>query len=80
MTLKDAIANRIIQLCKERTIAPNELANRAGVNPSTVYSILGSKSKRPEVATIKKICDALEITLGEFFSTEEFDKLEQEIE
>ena len=80
MTLKDAIANRITELCKQHGIAPNELANRAGVNPSTIYSILGSKSKRPEVTTIKKICDALEITLGQFFSTNEFDSLEQEIQ
>ncbi|MBQ3257979.1 MAG: helix-turn-helix transcriptional regulator [Oscillospiraceae bacterium] len=80
MTLKDAIANRIMELCRQQGIAPNELANRAGVSPSTVYSILGSKSKRPEVATIKKICDALEITLGQFFSTKEFDGLEQEIQ
>lgn len=79
MTVKEAIANRILQLCKERTIAPNELSNIAGLNPSTVYSILGSKSKSPEIVTIKKLCDALEITLGEFFSTEEFDSLEQEI-
>ncbi len=79
MTIKQAIAERIIQLCKERGIAPNELGNMAGINPSTIYSILGSKSKSPEVATIKKLCDALEITLGEFFSTPEFDALEQEI-
>ena len=44
-----------------------------------IYSILGEKSKSPEVATIKKICDGLGITLGEFFSTREFDELEQEI-
>jgi DNA-binding Xre family transcriptional regulator len=79
LTVKEAIANRILQLCKERTIAPNELGNIAGINPSTIYSILGPKSKSPEVATIKKLCDALEITLGEFFSTPEFDGLEQEI-
>ena len=79
MTVKEAIARRINELCKQHTIAPNELANRAGLNPSTVYSILGSKSKSPEIATIKKLCDALEITLGEFFSTPEFDELEQEI-
>ena len=79
MTLKQAIANRILQLCKERTIAPNELGNRCGMNPSTIYSILGPKSKSPEIATIKKICDGLEITLGAFFSTSEFDTLEQEI-
>ena len=29
--------------------------------------------------TIKKLCDGLGITLGEFFSTPEFDALEQEI-
>ena len=37
MTVKQAIANRIVQLCKERTIAPNELGNMAGINPSTIY-------------------------------------------
>ena len=79
MNVKDAIADRIRSLCAEREIAPNELGNLAGLNPSTVYSILGNKSKSPEIATIKKICDDFDITLGEFFSTEEFDQLEQEI-
>ena len=51
----------------------------AGLHPSTIYSILGSKSKSPEIVTIKKICDGLDITLGEFFSTPAFDDLEQEI-
>ena len=80
MTVKQAIANRIVQLCKERTIAPNELGNMAGINPSTIYSILGPKSKSPEVATIKKLCDGLNISLGEFFSCPLFDDLEQEIQ
>ena len=79
MNTKQAVANRIIELCKEKGIAPNELSNIAGLNPSTIYSILGTKSKSPEVVTIKKICDGLGITLGEFFSTSEFDNLEQEI-
>ena len=79
MTVKEAIAARIMQLCREKTIAPNELSNMAGINPSTLYSILGTKSKSPEIVTIKKLCDALDMTLGEFFSTEEFDALEQEI-
>ncbi|MBQ3489065.1 MAG: helix-turn-helix transcriptional regulator [Clostridia bacterium] len=79
MRTKEAIANRIIQLCNERNIAINELANIAGVSPSTVYSILNEKSLNPGAVTIKKLCDGLEITLGEFFSTPEFDALEQEI-
>ena len=79
MGTKEAIAKRIIQLCDERKIAINELANISGVSPSTVYSILNEKSQNPGTVTIKKLCDGLEITLGEFFCTPEFDALEQEI-
>ena len=46
---------------------------------TTIKSILNDESKNPGVVTIKKLCDGLEITLGEFFSTPEFDTLEQEI-
>ncbi len=80
MTTKEAIANRILQLCEEHHIAINELAGISGVSPSTVYSILNEKSKNPGTITLKKLCDGLEITLGEFFSTPEFDSLEQEIQ
>lgn len=79
MKLKETIADRIIQLCEEYNQNPSSLAYLSGMDRSTIYSILGKKSKSPEVATIKKICDGLEITLGEFFNTPEFDGLEQEI-
>ena len=79
MRTKEAIASRILQLCDERNIAVNELANISGVSPSTVYSILNEKSQNPGAITLKKLCDGLDITLGEFFSTPEFDALEQEI-
>ena len=79
MNTKEAIANRILQLCEERDIAVNELASMSGVSPSTVYSILNEKSQNPGAVTIKKLCDGLEITLGVFFNTPEFDALEQEI-
>ena len=79
MTLKQAIADRISKLCAEKKITPYALSIICGIDSSTIYSILGDKSKSPEVSTIKKICDGFEITLGEFFSTSEFDGLEQEI-
>lgn len=79
MRTKEAIANRILQLCDEHNLAINELANISGLSPSTVYSILNEKSQNPGTVTIKKLCDGLEITLGEFFNTPEFDALEQEI-
>ena len=77
--LKETIAFRITQLCEEKNISVYSLAILCGVDKSTIYSILGEKSKSPEVATIKKICDGLEITLGQFFTTLEFGVLEQEI-
>ena len=79
MTLKETITDRIYRLCDNKGLNANSLAALCGVDPSTVYSILGAKSKSPEVASIKKICDGLGITLGDFFSTPEFDNLEQEI-
>ena len=80
MRTKEAIANRILQLCEERNMAINELANVSGVSPSTVYSILNEKSQNPGAVTLKKLCDGMGITLGAFFTTPEFDALEQEIE
>ena len=80
MNTKEAIACRILQICDERSIAINQLASMSGVSPSTVYSILNWKSQNPGTVTIKKLCDGLGITLGEFFGTPEFDALEQEIQ
>lgn len=79
MNTKAAVAARIIQLCDERKIAINSLANISGVAPSTVYSILNEKSQNPGVVSIKKLCDGLEITVREFFDSPLFDETEQEI-
>ena len=79
MQVKDAVARRIRGLCRERGIKVNELANISGVTPSTVYSLLDPKRRDVSVITVKKLCDGLGMTLGDFFSTAEFDALEQEI-
>ena len=78
--VKDAVTERFIEICEERSIRPNELATLSGVTPSTVYSMLNSSRRDISILTIKKLCDGLGMTLGEFFSTPEFDNLEQEIE
>lgn len=69
-----------MDLCKMRRIKANELATLSGVTPSTVYSMLDSRRRDVSIVTIKKLCDGLDITLGEFFSTPAFDSLEQEIQ
>lgn len=80
MKTKEAVAQRIIELCGERNIAINALANISGVSPSTIYSMLNQKSQNPGVVSIKKICDGLEITVREFFDSPLFDDREQEIQ
>ena len=62
-----------------RHISLNKLANLSAVPPSSVKNILYGKSQNPKIMTIKMLCDGLDITLGEFFSTPAFDDLEQEI-
>ena len=79
MTVKDAVVQRFQELCAEREIKPNELATRSGVTPSTVYSMMDAGRRDLSIITIKKLCDGLDVTLGDFFSAEVFDSLEQEI-
>ena len=79
MRTKEAVAQRILELCRERNLAVNALANVSGVSPSTIYSMLNQKSQNPGVVSIKKICDGLEITVRQFFNSPLFDETEQEI-
>ena len=79
MNAKVAVAQRILELCNERNLAINALANLSGVAPSTVYSMLNTKSQNPGVVSLKKLCDGFEITLREFFDSPLFEDLEQEI-
>lgn len=79
MTTKQAVATRILELCREHKLAINALANISGVSPSTIYSMLNEKSQNPGVVSLKKICDGLEISIREFFDSDIFDDLEQEI-
>ena len=79
MDTRTAVASRIETLCKERNITINGLSYISGVANSTIKGIFYKRSKNPGILTIKKLCDGFGITLGEFFSTKEFDELEQEI-
>lgn len=80
MGIYEYTVKRIVQLCEERGITPNALSYTAGISQSTIKSILNGESKNPGIATLKKICDGLDITLVEFFDTEEYHRLEQELQ
>lgn len=77
--VKNAVVQRLKNICADRGIAANELANISGVTPSTVYSLFDERRQNVSITTIKILCDGLDISLGDFFSAPEFDDLEQEI-
>ncbi len=79
MCVKEAVISRINDICSDRGLAVNKLANLSGITPSTVYSVFNSDRKDIGIVLIKKICDGLEISLEDFFSAEIFDSLEQEL-
>lgn len=74
-----AVKNRILYLCGEKRMTINNLAMESGIAPSTIKNILYGKSRNPGIVTIKILCDGLGISLSDFFNTEEFKNLEQEI-
>ena len=79
MNVKAAVVARFQQLMAEKNLNANGLANLSGVTPSSVYSMLDPRRKEVSVNLVKKLCDGLEITLGEFFMADIFSSLEQEI-
>lgn len=79
MTIGEAVRARIVQLCDERDISFNKLSNISGVTQSTVNNIVSKRNHSTTMSTIKKLCDGLGITINDFFNSELFDNLEQEL-
>ena len=68
-----------MELCKERNITVNKLSLLSGITQSTLNNIMSGRNNSTTVSTVKKICDGLEITILDFFSSPIFEDLEQEL-
>ena len=79
MNIGEAVKLRIIDLCKNNGISVNKLATESGITQSTLSNIISGRNNSTTISTIKKICDGLGITIQEFFASELFNNLEQEI-
>ena len=79
MTVGEACRKRILELCLERNITVNKLAIISGVTQSTLNNIVSGRNNSVTVSTLKKLCDGLEMTITDFFSSDLFLSLEQEI-
>lgn len=80
MTLKEAVIQRILDLADENGLSVNKLSTVCGITQSTLNNIVNGRNKSVTVSTIQKICDGLEITITEFFTSPLFQNLEQEIQ
>ena len=79
MSIGEAVKLRIEELCNHNGITINKLANISGVTQSTLNNIMSGRNNSTTISTIKKICDGLCISIIDFFSSEIFSTLEQEI-
>lgn len=79
MNIGEATRLRIKELCYEKGITLNKLSTICGITQSTLNNIISGRNNSTTVSTVKKICDGLEITVRDFFASELFDDLEQEI-
>ncbi|MBO5646053.1 MAG: helix-turn-helix transcriptional regulator [Clostridia bacterium] len=80
MTIGDAVRERILELCRINNISINKLCDMSGVTQSTVNNIISGRNRSATVSTVKKLCDGLGISIEDFFNSELFRDLEQEIQ
>ena len=80
MSVGEAVRLRILELCREKGITVNALSNLCGITQSTLENIVSGRNKSTTVSTIQKICDGLEIEIVQFFTSELFKNLEQEVQ
>ncbi len=78
MKLEEAITKRIFNLCYKRNITPNKLASMAGLPSATIRCIFYGKSKNPGTRTLLDFCQALDISLYDFFNDPLFQTKELE--
>ncbi len=79
VTTYEAVKLRILKLCEEKHMTINKLATESAVAPSSIKNILYGKSTNPGIVTLKLLCDGFGITIYDFFDSDEFKNLDQEI-
>lgn len=79
MNIGQAVRFRLLKLCRQREISINKLCSLSGVTQSTVNNIVSGRNNSATISTTKRLCDGLGITIQEFFNSELFNALEQEI-
>lgn len=73
-TLGTQIAKRINEFLFERGMSLYALAKYSGLSLSTLKNLYTKHTKSPSLALVYKICDGLDVTIGEFLDSPLFEK------
>ena len=79
MTIGEAVRKRILELCEQRGLSVNKLCTQSGVTQSTVNNLISGRNNSITIATLKKLCDGLGISILVFFDSSLFRDVEQEL-
>ncbi len=80
MDTEDRLARRIKYLCEVKKISYYSLSYKSAVPITTLMNIVNCSTKNPGIFTIIKICNGLNISIKDFFDSEEFRYIEYEAE
>lgn len=72
-----ALANRLKELCEEKGMSYQELAEKSGIPVRRIYRIVYGTTSNIGIFFMLRLCNALEITVDEFFQSEEFKNIDQ---
>lgn len=79
MNISQAVTERILELCRQNAISLNKLCTLSAVPYTTANEAVNGITKNIGIVTLKKLCDGLGITITDFFDTDVFRKLDQEL-
>lgn len=79
MDISEAVVLRLNELCAQRSITINRLATLSAVTQSTVSDFMRGSTKNIGIITLKKLVDGLDLTITDFFDSDLFRNLDQEI-
>lgn len=74
MTYSDVMIKRLTDLCAERNITVNKLANLSGITQSTVENLMKGKTRNPKLKTLHKLAIGLNMTISELLDFPEMNE------
>lgn len=74
MQLNEAVSKRLAELLSQRNMTPYQLYMKSGVPKSTIGNIINCAYPSMKLRIIHELCQGLEISITDFFTSPLFDE------